>query len=193
MDAADPSLSVSTRSTRAARHAGSSAKSASVTRRQQQRKADRVPVERDRVCARQDDGAGTDERREGKLRERDARDGRGDGQDRGLDQHLTDEAAAVGAERPAHGHLARAALAADEQQVGDVGAGDEQQASDGAEHQQQRGPHGGGRLIGRGDGERRELHRHRIQAFSASVLFVRSASCAFACSIVAPGARRATA
>ena len=130
-------------STRADRHAGSSAKRASHGG-DQQREPDRVPVERDRVARQTTAPVRTSAAKDG---ERNAGDGRRDGQHGGLDKHLPDKAAAIGAERPTYGHLARTALAANEQQIRDVCAGDEQQAAYGAEDQQQRRPHGCGCLI----------------------------------------------
>ncbi len=59
-----------------------------------------------------------------------------DGKQHALDQQLPHDPPAVGAERDAHGNLARPVRRAREQQVGDVGARDEQHEADGA-HQRQ--------------------------------------------------------
>ena len=60
------------------------------------------------------------------------------GQDDALGQDLTDDAAAGGPERGAHRDLLLSLMRSGEQQVGDVGAGDQQNERDGAEQNQQR-------------------------------------------------------
>jgi hypothetical protein len=56
-----------------------------------------------------------------------------------LGQQLRDELPAVGADRQTHGHLRGAAGAADQQQVGDVRAGDQQHRAGDREQNDQRG------------------------------------------------------
>ena len=65
-----------------------------------------------------------------------ARHGAGDRQDEALDQQLTDEPPAAGAERRADADLALARARAREEQIGDVRAGDEQHDRDRAEQHQ---------------------------------------------------------
>jgi hypothetical protein len=71
-------------------------------------------------------------------------------QDEALEHELADDAAAAGAERGAHGDLVAARGAAREQQVGDVGAGDEEDEHDrDHEHDQRRAHRRGVRLVER--------------------------------------------
>jgi len=56
-----------------------------------------------------------------------------------LGEKLADQAQTAGAERSAHGHLSLAPGGAGEQQVGNVGAGDEQDERHGAEQHKQGG------------------------------------------------------
>jgi hypothetical protein len=57
-----------------------------------------------------------------------------------LDQHLADELPPAGTQGGAHGKFAAAGDGARQEQVGDVGAGDQQHGGDGAQHQQERIP-----------------------------------------------------
>ena len=75
---------------------------------------------------------------------------------RALGQHLQRQAKTSAAERRAHGELVLPRGAARDQQIGDVDAGHEQQAADGAEQHEQREPDlchqpGGERLGAYGD------------------------------------------
>ena len=72
--------------------------------------------------------ADSQQRTEGAAGERD---------DQALDEQLPDDGAAGGAHRGPHGQLALARAAARQQQVGDVGAGDEQQEPHRAQQQPQ--------------------------------------------------------
>ncbi len=60
------------------------------------------------------------------------------GEQRALDEQLSGESGAAGPERQAHRVLLAAALRSNEQQVGDVAAGNEQDESDGPKYDQQR-------------------------------------------------------
>ena len=73
---------------------------------------------------------------------------------------------AAGAEGRAHGHLALARFRAREQQVGDVGAGDEQQEADGTEEQPDRAAHRTDDLVLEREDDRVELHLDRIEPFA---------------------------
>ena len=75
---------------------------------------------------------------------------------RALGQQLTNQAAAPGAERRAHGELAIAAQQARERQVGDVGAGDQQDEPGRPEQDQQHRPRVARQLLAHADGRRRE-------------------------------------
>ena len=66
----------------------------------------------------------------------------------------------------AHGHLALPRLRAREQQVGDVGAGDEQQEADRTEEQPDRAADGADDLVGEREHDRVELHLNRIEPFA---------------------------
>ena len=68
-------------------------------------------------------------------------DAAGERQQHAFGQQLADDAAAAGADRGADRDLALPAGGADQQQVGDVGAGDQQHEADRAEQHQQRRPH----------------------------------------------------
>ena len=61
----------------------------------------------------------------------------GERDDQALGEQLPDDGAAGGAHRGPHGQLALARAAARQQQVGDVGAGDQQQEPDGSQQQPQ--------------------------------------------------------
>ena len=86
-----------------------------------------------------------------------------DAEDDAFGEELADEAAAGGAERAAHRHLAFARRRAREQQVGDVGAGDQQDEADGAEkHQHGLADVADHRLVERDRGEVEPLVAVRI-------------------------------
>jgi hypothetical protein len=79
----------------------------------------------------------------------------GDREQHALGQQLPDDPPASGTERRAHGNLALAAHAAREQEVRDVGAGDEQHAGHGAAEQPDRSAHAADHLLlQRNDAER---------------------------------------
>ena len=73
--------------------------------------------------------------------DRNAADGAGGREHEAFGQQLADDPPSARAERGAHGELARAARAAGQQEVGDVGARDEQHAGDGAQPGEQAQPH----------------------------------------------------
>src|SRR5262249_13615185 len=74
-------------------------------------------------------------------REQDSQRGAQRSQQGALGQQLTDNAPSGGAERHTHRHLLSARRSADEQQVGDIGAGNQQNQADGAQQNQQRLPY----------------------------------------------------
>ena len=74
----------------------------------------------------------------------------GDSQHAAFGEELTHQPAASGAERGAHGQLALPRRSAREQQVRDVGAGDQQDECDGAEQHEQRRPDVAGQLLAQG-------------------------------------------
>ena len=90
-------------------------------------------VERDVHRTRHALGHGTAQRLHDPPRDDDAKRGPHHRQDQAFDQELTHEAPAAGAERRPHGNLALTSAGASEQQVGDVGAGDEEHDSHGGE------------------------------------------------------------
>ena len=98
-------------------------------------------------------------------RERQADDARDAGQHEALGEQLTDDPRTAGAERRPDGDLALTAFGAREQQVGDVGAGDEQQECDRAEQQPDGAAHGADDFVGQREHDGVELHLHGIQAF----------------------------
>ena len=61
--------------------------------------------------------------------------------DHALDEQLTEEPAAIRAERMADGHLTLAAGGANQQQVRDVGAGNQENEPDRGQEHEQRRPH----------------------------------------------------
>ena len=68
-------------------------------------------------------------------------DAAGDREQEALGHEMTNETSAAGAERAPHRHLLAPAERARQQQVGDVGAGDQQHERDGAEQDGERAPH----------------------------------------------------
>ena len=100
------------------------------------------------------------------VRQAKADDGARRRQHEALGEQLAHHPDPVGAERRAHGHLALARLRAREQQVGDVGAGDEQQEADGTEEQPDRAADGTDDLVGEREHDRVELHLNRIEPFA---------------------------
>ena len=73
--------------------------------------------------------------------ERQSEAGAGEREDDGFGQRLPYQRPTAAAHRGAHGEFALAQGGADQQEVGDVGAGDQQQEDDGAHQGQQRGAH----------------------------------------------------
>ena len=122
----DPLLRVLFGSSRRAKCAGATPKARAVKRQAPNAQPSDVPVDRENDA----DGivpvAGNLEPVEGPHGHEDGTDAAGEGQQQGLDQQRAQHLGARGAEGGAHGELAGAGHRAGEQQVRQVGAGDEQ-------------------------------------------------------------------
>jgi len=75
-----------------------------------------------------------------------------EGEEKALGEHLLEDAGAGGAKSEAHGEFAAAARGAREQEIGDVGAGDEEHEADGADEHEQSGANVASELIAESDG-----------------------------------------
>ena len=159
-------------------------------------KVEDAPIELDRLEPRQvfggDDGHEADQA----PGEQDAERAAGDADDQALGDQLAREAAPRRAERGADGHFAFAGAAAREQQVRDVGAGDEEDERD-AGHQD----HERGLELGRSSRRRRSGRGRRRAALAEQQVGDERARHAargggafgMACSGVTPGRRRPSA
>ena len=99
------------------------------------------------------------------VRQAEPGDGADAREDQALGQQLPQHAKTPGAERGTKGNLALARFGPRQQQVGDVGAGDEQQEADRTEEQPDRAAHRADDFIGQRQRHRVELHLHRVEAF----------------------------
>ena len=100
--------------------------------------------------------------------ERQAGGGADAGEHQALGQQLAHDPGRPRAERGAHRHLALARFRAREQQVGDVGAGDQQQEADRAEEQPDRAAHGADDFLAQRQHHGVELHLRGIEALARS-------------------------
>ena len=128
-------------------------------REDQGRQIDRHLVETREIRRRQ-----REERRHAPARDDGTAEAGGERQHHALGEELADQAAASGADRRAHDDLAAARRGARQQQIGDVGAGDEQHEAHRAEQHEQRLP----RRADDGLMERRDAHA--LVAVAARVL-----------------------
>src|SRR5690348_15195275 len=78
------------------------------------------------------------------------------GEERALREHLGEQPKARRAQRASDRHLLVARLAADEQQIGNVGAGDQQHEADGAEQREEVGTSASDQIVAEGGDVRRE-------------------------------------
>ena len=101
---------------------------------------------------RQIGGADGEQRANADVADNEAEDAAGEGEHEALGEQLANDAGATSAHGGADGELALAAGGTDQEQVGDIGAGDEQNEADGSEQNQQRGASAGN------DGVAQRLH-----------------------------------
>jgi hypothetical protein len=136
------SLSVVLRSGREAPMAGKSPKRMPV-RSDAEGEEEDAPVDADREpCSPmrgRSAGLTGEQRAHAHIAEDEAEDAAGDGEDDAFGEELADDAGAAGAHGGTDGEFTLAAGGPDEQEIGDVGAGDEQDEADGSEQDKERG------------------------------------------------------
>ncbi len=165
------SLRVVLRSGREAPMAGKRPKRMPVSSEMPSVKSEYAPVEADGGAMFADAGkaGGTDgqQRAHANVAEHEAEDAAGDGKHHAFGEQLADDAGAAGTHGGADGEFALAAGGAHEQEIGDVGAGDEQHEADRAEKDQQRLARAGN------DGVAQRLHAEAV--FGSHVVRVAAA------------------
>jgi len=113
-------------------------KSTPLRQRRQERENEDARVDGDVIEPRDVAGVEARERRYADVGDGDTTEAADNGDGNAFGEHLPDEAAAAGAEGAAQSNLARPLGTAGEEQVGDVGTGDQQHEPDGTEQQVQR-------------------------------------------------------
>ena len=129
-----------------------------------QREGDDRPVEADRRERRKARRVERDERAQRGRRHHQAEGRATERQHHALGDQLPDQPGGSRADRRPQGQFAQPRVAADEQQVRDVRAGDQQQERDGSHQDPQRRTHPATNLLVDGHGERAEPHRLGIKA-----------------------------